>query len=318
MDPGRSGARKEFPHQRPIRAPSTGPGYGYNLQNTRFNPNENFLGNDNVERLKIKWQFDLDVPIETTPVVIGDLLFLGVPGAVYALNTRTGERKWKYEMVTSTDGGQQRTPGMGRGAQYYEGRIYFGDSSGVMHCLDAATGKPIWTTNVQVDTDRTSPIRIHCACAAFDGKIYVGTVGQMNRALCLDADTGAIRWQFWVTGPEYPGGCPWLPRNRRCRCESWCVGKDWDCRWPFLFAYPAPGKSRLPSFTRAAACFRLAGVMRLIAPSWSSLPQRPQLEISVIHRSRSSSVTCSRVCGCGSSGNPLEKRCTQRHPHCDD
>ncbi len=220
--------------------------YGYNLQNTRFNPNENFLGKDNVERLKIKWQFDLDVPIETTPVVIGDLLFLGVPGAVYALNTRTGERKWKYEMVTSTDGGQQRTPGMGRGAQYYEGRIYFGDSSGVMHCLDAATGKPIWTTNVQVDTDRTSPIRIHCACAAFDGKIYVGTVGQMNRALCLDADTGAIRWQFWVTGPEYPGGCPWLPRNRRCRCESWCVGKDWDCRWPFLFADPAPGKSRLP------------------------------------------------------------------------
>ena len=41
---------------------------------------------------------------------------------------------------------------------------------------------------------------------AFDGKIYVGTVGQMNRALCLDAETGAIRWQFWVTGPEYPGG----------------------------------------------------------------------------------------------------------------
>ena len=117
--------------------------YGYNLQNTRFNPHENILGKDNVERLKMKWQFDVDVPIETTPVVIGDLLFFGVPGAVYALNTRTGERKWKYEMASTTAGGQRRTPAMGRGAQYYEGRLYFGDSAAVMHCLDAATGKRI-------------------------------------------------------------------------------------------------------------------------------------------------------------------------------
>ncbi|MEE8460848.1 MAG: PQQ-binding-like beta-propeller repeat protein [Acidobacteriota bacterium] len=180
--------------------------YGYNLQNTRFNPHENILGKDNVERLKMKWQFDVDVPIETTPVVIGELLFLGVPGAVYALNTRTGERKWKYEMASTTARGQRRAPAMGRGAQYYEGRLYFGDSAAVMHCLDAATGKQIWTQSVQVDTDKTRPVRIHSACAAFDGKIYVGTVGQMNRALCLDADTGAIRWQFWVTGTEYPGG----------------------------------------------------------------------------------------------------------------
>ncbi len=56
-------------------APAPGSGivhwsrYGYNLQNTRFNPHESILGKDNVERLKMKWQFDVDVPIETTPVV---------------------------------------------------------------------------------------------------------------------------------------------------------------------------------------------------------------------------------------------------------
>src|SRR5437879_5073997 len=41
-----------------------------------------------------------------------------------------------------------------------------------------------------------------------------------------------------------------------------------------------------PSFTRAAALFRLAGVMRLAVPNWSSLPQRPQLDKSCIQRSR--------------------------------
>ena len=33
-----------------------------------------------------------------------------------------------------------------------------------------------------------------------------------------------------------------------------------------------------PSFTVAMACWVLAGVMRLGAPSWSSVPQRPQLD----------------------------------------
>src|SRR4051812_2513411 len=40
-----------------------------------------------------------------------------------------------------------------------------------------------------------------------------------------------------------------------------------------------------PSFTRAAACLRLAGVIRLLAPTWSSLPQRPQFESSVFQPS---------------------------------
>ena len=37
-----------------------------------------------------------------------------------------------------------------------------------------------------------------------------------------------------------------------------------------------------PSFTSPSACFRFAGVIRLTAPSWSSLPQRFQLESYVM------------------------------------
>ena len=55
--------------------------YGYDLQNTRFNPLEKTLGENNVSRLQVKWQFDLDMPIETTPAVVGNLLFdRGIPG----------------------------------------------------------------------------------------------------------------------------------------------------------------------------------------------------------------------------------------------
>src|ERR1700682_6026701 len=52
-----------------------------------------------------------------------------------------------------------------------------------------------------------------------------------------------------------------------------------------------------PSFTSAAACFRLAGVMKFAAPSSSSLPQRPQFDSSFVARMKSSSVVIVfRVC----------------------
>src|SRR5215510_14732577 len=55
-----------------------------------------------------------------------------------------------------------------------------------------------------------------------------------------------------------------------------------------------------PSFTSAAACLRLAGVMRLRVPSSSSFPHRPQLDNSVCQRSYSAFVArgCVAVC-CG-------------------
>src|SRR4029079_2955853 len=52
-----------------------------------------------------------------------------------------------------------------------------------------------------------------------------------------------------------------------------------------------------PSFTRPAACLRLDGVMRFRAPIWSSLPQRPQFDRSVSHRSYAASVTMGRGVG---------------------
>src|SRR5262249_19326842 len=54
----------------------------------------------------------------------------------------------------------------------------------------------------------------------------------------------------------------------------------------------------MPSFTSAAACLRLAGVMRLSVPSSSSFPHRPQLDNSVRHRSYSAFVTRGCVAFC--------------------
>src|SRR5262245_59057770 len=47
----------------------------------------------------------------------------------------------------------------------------------------------------------------------------------------------------------------------------------------------------VPVRTSAAACCRLAGVIRLVAPNWSSFPQRPQFDSLVIHSSNCGFVT---------------------------
>src|ERR1035441_6051991 len=47
----------------------------------------------------------------------------------------------------------------------------------------------------------------------------------------------------------------------------------------------------MPALTRRAASMRLAGVMRLTAPSWSPAPQRPQLESDFLQRSISAFVS---------------------------
>src|SRR5512145_493666 len=63
---------------------------------------------------------------------------------------------------------------------------------------------------------------------------------------------------------------------------------------PFSVSAFEASDTATPSFTSAAACARFAGVIRLSVPSSSSLPQRPQLESSVCHRSYSTLVTSGR------------------------
>src|SRR5258708_27199436 len=73
------------------------------------------------------------------------------------------------------------------------------------------------------------------------------------------------------------------------------------CAGSALFGPGSLGKGRLsetlrPVLTSRAAATRLAGVMRLIIPFWSSLPQRPQLRRSRIQDVTSFSVG-SGCCG---------------------
>src|SRR4029077_2014776 len=81
-------------------------------------------------------------------------------------------------------------------SQYYNGRIYFATPFADVQCLDAATGRAIWKTNLE--NDKLLNTSILYSPVVYNGKVVVGYSSGMAQIVCLDADTGAIRWRFRV------------------------------------------------------------------------------------------------------------------------
>ena len=199
------------------------PRFGYDLHNTRFNPMEKTMGPGNVERLRVKWRFDTDENwvIQQTPAVIGDTVFFGSGRYEYALASSTGKVKWKFNW--GADGEWERTSWQGtlknRGTrsspQYANGRIYFGTGSCAVYCLDAATGRKIWKTQL-LDDQRLERMegQIFYSPVVYSGKVFIAYSGGDATIYCLDAQTGTIRWQFRVAQDVPPeqmtgGGSVW-------------------------------------------------------------------------------------------------------------
>jgi outer membrane protein assembly factor BamB len=86
-----------------------------------------------------------------------------------------------------------------------DGRVYLADAEAVkpkakerLHCLDEATGKPIWTHVYDVPYedwafDPTQEIGPVATPIIHSGKIY--SVGRTGRLFCLDAAKGEVLWQ---------------------------------------------------------------------------------------------------------------------------
>lgn len=170
--------------------------FGYDLHNTRFNSKEDRLGRSNVGQLKLKWTHTLDTPVQTTPTVVGDTTFFGtISGYQFALDSATGEQKWKFFAGYASESMANR--GVRSSSQYYDGRIYFGTGLAKVHCVDATTGKELWQTVIdeQAAKNRT---QIFFSPTVYKDKVYIGTSSAEAQIACLDAKTGKFRWRFYV------------------------------------------------------------------------------------------------------------------------
>jgi polyvinyl alcohol dehydrogenase (cytochrome) len=177
--------------------------WGQNVHNTRFQTEPGLTAAD-LPRLKVKWAFALP-GLTGAPTVAGDYLFVSsLMGKVFALDAKTGCTRWSFDAGSPVRNGV--AVGLLPDGTY---GAFFGDQNAVVHALDAATGKPIWT----LKTDDYGNARIVGSVTFHKGVVYAPTtsadeVEAYNPAYecckfrgsvtAIDAATGKRRWKAYA------------------------------------------------------------------------------------------------------------------------
>jgi outer membrane protein assembly factor BamB len=137
---------------------------------------------------------------------------------VLCLDAATGQEIWRYGYAcdygahpTFTGGGMPPSRTGPRATPTVNGgRIYTLGATGILLCLDARTGKPIWRQELLKIADRTCPTHGYCGCPlVMDGRIYLQPGGADGKAIAaLDANDGRLLWQA-LDDPLAPSSPIW-------------------------------------------------------------------------------------------------------------
>jgi quinohemoprotein ethanol dehydrogenase len=182
----------------------------------------------NVGRLGLAWYAELDTyrGVEATPLFIDGVLYnINAWNIVTAYDARTGKALWTYDPQVPREWGRYACcEPVSRGLAAWKGRIIIATLDGRLISLDAATGKPVWTTQT---FDKSQPYSITGAPRVFDGKIVIGNAGADLGARgfvgAYDADTGKPLWRFYIV----PGD----PAKGFENAAMAMAAKTWSGQW---------------------------------------------------------------------------------------
>ena len=229
------------------------PMYSHGYDNTRFSPLKQ-INTGNVGKLKLAFSFQLGSlrSNESSPLVIGDTMYVTTswgPKYVYALDARTGARKWTYQPDVPDDTLQYACCDVNnRGVAYADGKLYVGRLDGKLSAVDAATGKELWTSTV-VDYKQgsviTSPPLVvrNMVITGFGG----GEYGARGSLQAFDTATGKELWKtYTVPGPGEPNNDTWKGDSwQHGGAAPWLVG-SYDAKTDTVFwgtSNPGPWNS---------------------------------------------------------------------------
>ncbi|HVY89745.1 MAG TPA: PQQ-dependent dehydrogenase, methanol/ethanol family [Hyphomonadaceae bacterium] len=162
----------------------------------------------NIGQLGLAWFAELDTNrgMEATPLVVDGVMYVtSAWSVVYALDAKTGERKWTYDPHVDKARGQKACCDVvNRGVAIYKGKVYVGTIDARLIALDAATGKEVWS---QVTADQSKPYTITGAPRVVKGNVLIGNggaeFGVRGYLTAYDAETGKQAWRFYMTpNPE--------------------------------------------------------------------------------------------------------------------
>ena len=174
------------------------------------------VNRDNAKRLGLAWEFQLGTNrgLEATPIMIDGVLYaVGNWGEVFALDARTGRKRWHYDPEVDKSWGRFACCDVvNRGLSVWQGRVYVGSTDGWLHSIDATTGRRVWKVDTLVGRDRRLPYTISGAPPIAGAVVVIGNggadFGVRGYVSAYDLATGTLRWRFYTvphdprTGPQ--------------------------------------------------------------------------------------------------------------------
>ena len=138
----------------------------------------NAYGTTEIKKPKSVWSFDTGEIVESSPIVVGEVVFVGGHAKrLHAIDRKSGKLKWKFDV-----GGWVRgTPSV------VDGVVYFGADDNKFYALDAKTGEKKWQFELGEGGEQSSP-------SIENGVIYFGAFD--NHVYALEAKTGKQIWKF--------------------------------------------------------------------------------------------------------------------------
>jgi len=143
---------------------------------------------------KKKWAYKTNGIIRSTPALYqGKVYFGSWDTYFYALDAGTGQLRWKFK--TGDQPVYHQMEGIQASATCYNGAVSFGCRDAHFYSLDAETGKLLWKKEMGGSWVLTT-------AAAKDGMLYIST-SDSYLFIALDAKTGAEKYKFKANGFVY-------------------------------------------------------------------------------------------------------------------
>jgi quinohemoprotein ethanol dehydrogenase len=201
--------------------------YGRTYSEQRFSPLAR-IDDKNAKQLGLAWFADLDTnrAQEATPLIVDGVMYVSTAWSlVKAYDARTGRLLWAYDPQVRRELGVNACCDVGnRGVAAWNHKIFVGVYDGRLVALDAATGKPVWST---LTVDTAKPYTITQAPRVIKGRVLIGNsggeYGTRGYISAYDAETGKLAWRFYTV----PGD-PSKPFENEAMARA---AKTWSGEW---------------------------------------------------------------------------------------
>ena len=176
--------------------------YGGDYQEQRYSGLAQ-INRDNVKQLGLAWYADYDTNLAQygTPLYIDGVIYESTAWTkVYAFDAASGRKLWEYDPKTPGQWAVNVCCGIvNRGIAAWHGKIYVGTLDGRLVAIDAASGRPVWST---LTVDQSKHYSITSAPRVANGKVFIGNsggeFGVRGYISAYDAETGKLLWRFYT------------------------------------------------------------------------------------------------------------------------